>query len=173
MTDGPDAGSWSLQTERLVIRRFTARDVDAFHAYRNDPEIARWQGWSLPFARPAAEAFVAEMAGIELFRPGVWTQVAVARRDEPAALIGDFGVRIQAEEPTAEIGVTFAVAAHGHGYATEALDALVEHLLGARGMARAVAVTLGVNAPTQRLLDRAGFRAVARDGDELIFSRRG
>ena len=77
-------------------------------------------------------------------------------------LIGDFGVRVQADEPTVEIGVTFSSAAQGRGYATEALDAPVTHLLADRGMARAVAVTLEENTPTQRLLERAGFRAVAR-----------
>jgi RimJ/RimL family protein N-acetyltransferase len=167
-----DAGDWSLVTERLVIRRFTTADVDAFHGYRNDPSVARWQGWSVPYPRETAEDLVTEMTTITLFGPGEWTQVAVARRDAPDGLIGDFGVRVQAGEPTAEIGVTFSPAVHGQGYATEALDALVEHLLVDLGMERAVAVTLEANTPTQRLLERAGFRAVARDGDELIFSRR-
>lgn len=162
---------WSLVTERLVIRRFGPADVDAFHAYRSDPEVARWQGWSLPFTRTDAESFVAAMTACELFAPGEWTQVAVAPVAAPHRLLGDFGVRVEAEEPTAEIGMTFARSSQGQGYATEALRTLVEHLLG-RGFVRVVAVTLVENQPAQRLLERAGFAAVARDGDELIFSRR-
>ncbi|GHO61818.1 hypothetical protein KSC_007100 [Ktedonobacter sp. SOSP1-52] len=34
-----------LETERLLLRRFTESDLPLFMAYRNDPEIARYQGW--------------------------------------------------------------------------------------------------------------------------------
>lgn len=163
---------WSLVTERLVIRRFGPADVDAFHAYRSDPEVARWQGWSLPFTRTDAESFVAAMTACEMFAPGEWTQVAVAPVAAPHRLLGDFGVRVEAEEPTAEIGMTFARSSQGQGYATEALRALVTHLLVERAFERVVAVTLVANEPTQRLLARAGFTAVAQDGEELIFSCR-
>lgn len=173
MSRAPAEGGWSLVTERLVIRPFATTDVDAFHAYRSDPQVARWQGWSLPYTREDAETFVAEVVGDPLFRRGKWTQLAVALRSAPDALLGDFGVRLEVEEPTAEIGVTFARASQGHGYATEGLRALVAHLISERGFERVVAITLVVNEPTQRLLGRAGFEAVAQDGDELIFSCRG
>jgi RimJ/RimL family protein N-acetyltransferase len=170
--DEPGPQGWRLVTDRLVLRRFAAADVEAFHRYRNDAEVARWQGWSVPFARRDSDRFVTEMRRIELFRPGGWTQVAVARRDEPELLIGDFGVRMESEEPTAEIGVTFARAAQGRGYATEGLGVLVDHLLVDRACARVVAVTLAENRPARHLLVRVGFEVVGRDGDELIFSCR-
>lgn len=172
MTGSDDAPGWSLVTERLVIRPFAWADVDAFHAYRSDPEVAKWQGWSLPYSRADAESFVAAMVAAPQFRPGEWTQVGVAARGAPEVLLGDFGVRIEAEEPTAEVGVTFSRAAQGQGYATEALRALVAHLLVDRDCTRVVAITLVENEPTQRLLARVGFGAVAQDGDELIFSCR-
>ena len=34
-------------TARLVLRRFAARDLAAFQAYRCDPAVGRYQGWSV------------------------------------------------------------------------------------------------------------------------------
>jgi aminoglycoside 6'-N-acetyltransferase len=162
---------WFLTTERLLVRGFTLDDLDAFHEYRNDPDVARWQGWSVPYSRKDAEALVYEMAISELFRPGEWTQLAMERRDA-IGLIGDLGVRREPAEPTAEIGITLAAASQGLGYATEALDAVVDDLFRTLTLARVIAITHAENAPMRRLLDRTRFAVVAQDGDELIFSRR-
>jgi aminoglycoside 6'-N-acetyltransferase len=35
-----------VESERLVLRRFEDRDLASLLAYRNDPEVARYQGWS-------------------------------------------------------------------------------------------------------------------------------
>ena len=161
---------WSLTTKRLVIRRFVAADLDAFHGYRNDPDVARYQGWTVPYPRERARALVDEMAAAELFARGAWTQLAVERQDL-GGLIGDVGVRVEPDEPTVELGVTFSVAAQRVGYATEALGAIVEHLLGVHKFERVIAVAHEDNGRVHRLLERVGLATVARDGDELIFSR--
>jgi RimJ/RimL family protein N-acetyltransferase len=51
-----DAAFAALTSERLVLRRFRPEDLDAFVAYRSDPEIARYQSWEAPYrpARPAS-----------------------------------------------------------------------------------------------------------------------
>ena len=61
-----------------MLRRLRADDLAAFQAYRHDPEVGRWQGWT---PRPDAEAlaFLNEMAAAPPFAPGGWTQVAVQR----------------------------------------------------------------------------------------------
>lgn len=161
---------WSLATERLIVRRFVPADLDAFHRYRNDPEVARSQGWSVPYSLADARSLVHEMTGTDLFRRGAWTQLAVERQDV-SGLIGDVGLRIEADEPTAELGVTFSTAAQGLGFATETLTVVVDHLLSALGFERVIAIARQDNDRVQRLLERVGFAAVARDGNELIFSR--
>ena len=37
--------SLPIVTERLVLRPFRDEDLDAIVAYRNDPEVARYQDW--------------------------------------------------------------------------------------------------------------------------------
>ena len=33
-----------LHTKRLILRNFELTDLDAFLAYRNDPEVGKYQG---------------------------------------------------------------------------------------------------------------------------------
>jgi RimJ/RimL family protein N-acetyltransferase len=106
------------------------------------------------------------------FRPGRRTLMTITRADTDEA-IGEIDVRIEPEEPTAEIsGVGLADHARGQGYATEALDAVVAHLLGARGFVRVVAFASSSDERAQRLLERVGLRAVAADGDDLVYLKR-
>ena len=44
-----DAAFTALTTQRLVLRRFRPEDLDAFVAYRSDPETARYQSWEAPY----------------------------------------------------------------------------------------------------------------------------
>ena len=53
-----------LTTERLIIRRFQDSDLEFFLAYRNDPEVAKYQGWSLPYTPESALAFIGAMKSI-------------------------------------------------------------------------------------------------------------
>ena len=161
-----------LTTDRLVVRRFEPDDATALHAYRNDPEVARWQGWSTPWPFEIAEAFAVEHHVFPLFELGDWTQLALAPVSDPSLLIGDIGVRLEAAEPTAEIGFTLARSYWGLGYAGEAVRAVVDHIFELLGLARVVAFTHRDNEAAQRVLERADLRFVALDGDELVYYRR-
>jgi RimJ/RimL family protein N-acetyltransferase len=153
-------GSFRLETERLVVRSFKLDDVDALHAYRNDPAIARYQAWSLPYSRTNAAQLVADM--FELHEPlrGQWNQFAVERKDAPG-LIGDVAVNLDAEGDTAEIGFTFAREHHGLGYAREAVRALLGELFGALDLRRAIAIIDERNVPALNLLEHLGWRREA------------
>ncbi len=106
------------------------------------------------------------------FGRGATTRLAIERRD-PLDTVGDVRVRIETDEPTAELWVSLGTAFHGRGYATEALAALVEHLVGELGFVRVIAVIHQEHERGQRLFGRLGFDPVAIDGDEVIWSRRG
>ena len=68
-----------LETPRLIIRRFQDRDLAAFVEYRNDPEVARYQGWN-SISRPQAQSFIQELKKIEPGIPGQWFQFAVEHK---------------------------------------------------------------------------------------------
>ena len=151
------SGGFRLLTGRLVLRRFQESDLEAFLAYRNDPEVARYQSWT-SWSREEGEAFLARQRDLEPGTPGEWTQIALERREAPG-LIGDCALKVQAKDPRqAEIGFSLAPAWQGHGYGTEAVTALVGHLFGTLGLHRVYAVTDAENAPSAALLERAGMR---------------
>ncbi|MBE0693199.1 MAG: GNAT family N-acetyltransferase, partial [Aquamicrobium sp.] len=78
----------------MVLRRLSPADLDAFGAYRADPELGRYQGWQ-PMDREASLAFLRAMAA-EPSAAGAWVQVGIARRDDDR-LVGDIGMRVQGD----------------------------------------------------------------------------
>ena len=48
-----------VRSARLVIDALTVDDASAVAAYRNDPEVARYQGWSLPYGVEQAAGLAA------------------------------------------------------------------------------------------------------------------
>jgi aminoglycoside 6'-N-acetyltransferase len=156
----------------LIIRRFEPADAGALHAYSNDPEVARYQDWDYPETADKIDGLVREWSTADLlFGPGTATQFAIERRREPG-LIGDIGVRIEPEEPTAELGFTLARGHWNQGYATEAVTAVVDYVLATLPVERVVAVAHVDNERSHRVLHRTGLQPVALDGDWIVFLRR-
>jgi len=104
-----------------------------------------------------ARLFLAGQARQVLGADGQWLQVAVTRR-ETGEVIGDLGLCVVDEsEGVVEIGFTVARSAQGRGYATEAVNAMTEALLGQESVRSVVAVTDVRNAASVALLRRVGF----------------
>jgi aminoglycoside 6'-N-acetyltransferase len=145
-----------LLTRRLVLRRFHEGDAPALAGYRSDPDVARYQSWSAPVSLEAATTLIQEVAARDIQLPG-WFQYAVELRAD-GTLIGDIGVNLQENRLQAEIGFTIAAEYQGHGYATEAVRCVLEHLFVDRGLRRVSAECDARNSRSVRLLERLGFR---------------
>jgi RimJ/RimL family protein N-acetyltransferase len=149
-------------TERLRLRPLQAADLEAFVAYRSDPDVARYQSWEPTYGMPDARALLAAQAGLAFGTPGAWMQVAALDRAS-GELVGDCAVHVLADQPrTAEVGVTLAPGHQGAGLATEALGAIVATLFADHRMHRVIAQTDDRNTAVHRLLERLGFRCEAR-----------
>jgi aminoglycoside 6'-N-acetyltransferase len=132
-------------------------DVPVFAAYRSDPEVARYQSWTPPVTPQEAAALVKEFTADDPSVPG-WFQYAIAMRAADTELIGDIGVHLHENMMQAEIGFTIAAQYQGHGYATEAVQAMLHHLLTVRRLRRISAECDARNTASARLLQRVGFR---------------
>lgn len=143
-----------IRTERLDIRLMRPADSESLAAYRNDPAVARHQGWQLPYDASHASEMLADQAHLDDVPPRGWVQLAVER---DGVMIGDLAVALVADGHVAEVGYTFASAHHGHGYATEALGGLVDRLFAASDVHRVVAHLDPGNTPSLRVLERLGF----------------
>ena len=158
-----------LETPRLRLRHFRDTDVDAFFAYRNDPQVARWQSWD-GITREAARDFARAFSMGGPAPPGTWFQIAVAERATDA-LAGDCALKLLADPPAAaEIGFTFARHFQGRGYAYEAVGRLISHLFDEFGLERVVAETDAENVRSCRLLERLGMR---REGSSSAWFKGG
>ena len=59
-----------LETERLLMRPIKDADLEPVFAYRNDPQVARYQGWDIPYPREKAIRWVANPDVIVPTEPG-------------------------------------------------------------------------------------------------------
>ncbi|MEU1622415.1 GNAT family protein [Streptomyces sp. NPDC005722] len=148
------------QTSRLRLRRFRPEDAPALAAYRSDPAVARYQGWSAPVSPEEAADLVAAFAAGDPAEPG-WFQYAV-ELVVGGELIGDIGVCLHDNRMQAELGFTLARAHQGHGYAAEAVTALLDRLFAECGLHRVSAECDARNSASARLLERVGFRLEGR-----------
>lgn len=147
-----------IESERLLLRRFKDSDLAPFMAYRNDPEVAKYQGWD-SCDQHEAMAFIREMESST--RPGVpgeWFQFAIESK-ETGALVGDCALRVDEHEPyRAEIGFTLARAHQGKGLASEAVSRLLDYAFDTLRLHRVEAIADCKNAPSVALLERLGMR---------------
>lgn len=145
-----------IETERLRLRHFQESDLAAFLAYRNDPEVARYQGWESTTPEQGEE-FIAEMRTSEPGTPENWFQFALALKIDDQ-LIGDIGLRIQDNGRQGMVGYTLTRNAQGQGYMTEALIAVVELAFQQFNLHRIIALVDPLNTASWKLLERIGFR---------------
>ena len=144
---------------RVGLRRLRAGDLAAFQAYRADPALGRYQGWTA-MADAAARDFLAEMAEAPLCTPGAWFQLGIVGRVGRVGdtLIGDIGLHLAADARSLEIGFTLASPQHGRGLAAEAVTLAIAAVFAHTPAQRVLGITDTRNTPSIRLLQRLGFR---------------
>lgn len=151
-----------LETERLVLRRFTAGDVDHLVALDSDPAVMRYLTGGMP--TPAAvirdqvlPRILADYAQDD--RYGYWAAVDKASGD----FQGWFHFRPSAADPTAiELGYRLKRAAWGRGLATEGARALIDKGFAEYDLERVVATALAANRASIRVMEKAGLRLARR-----------
>ena len=150
-----------LETERLVLRRFTEADVDNLVELDSDPDVMRFITGGRPTPREEIEndvlpSFLAYYQRFEGY--GFWAAV-----EKPTGeFLGWFHLRPPRgrgpEEP--ELGYRLRKSAWGKGYATEGSRALIRKAFTELGAERVYAETMVVNAASRRVMEKAGLRLV-------------
>ncbi|MBP1903988.1 RimJ/RimL family protein N-acetyltransferase [Paenibacillus turicensis] len=144
-------------TERLILRQFALKDIQAFYQYRADPTVARFQSWE-NFTYEEADSFVRSQKTLIPDQPGGWFQYAIALADSNQ-LIGDCAVHTLGAEPRiAEIGFTLAREHQGKGYIHEALCALLDYIFSTLNKHKVIAFTDVRNEKSISALARLGMR---------------
>src|SRR6266581_5364880 len=146
----------TFETPRLRLRHFRDTDLALFMAYRNDPEVAKYQGWE-GISESEARAFLQEQKEVQPGVPGQWFQIAIELK-ETGMLVGDCALKTEVDnERQAEIGYTLARAYQGKGIASEAVSRVLDYVFRTLGLHRVIAITDCENAASITLLERLGL----------------
>ena len=145
------AGDIVLETERLVLRRWRAEDLEPFAALNADPQVMRHLP-SGPLGREASDA-VARYADA-CFETDGYGLAAVEDRDGFCGFVGLARHRRRPDE--VEIGWRLARSVWGRGYATEAARAWVAEAPGL-GLDRLVCFVAPDNAASLAVARRVGL----------------
>lgn len=153
-----------LQTARLRLEPITMETARAILAgdlsWLTTVRLAAADGW--PHEDTADGLAGAVKAG---YPPG-WLITA------DGAVIGDCGTHGPVDESgRVEIGYGLAAPSRGRGYGSEAVLAVTEWLLSQPEVRQVQAHTLTDNAPSRRVLEKAGFRYLGLDEGEALYQR--
>jgi RimJ/RimL family protein N-acetyltransferase len=150
-----------LETERLVLRRFTEYDADLLVELDRDPEVMHFitGGRQTPRREIEREVLPAYLEYYERYPGfGFWAAIERASGD----FVGWFHFRPESEADSdqVELGYRLRRSFWGMGYATEGSRALIEKGFVELGVDRVYATTMAVNAASRRVLEKAGLRYV-------------
>lgn len=150
-------GTQPLHTPRLCLRRFVPGDAPAMYAgWASDAAVARFMRWqphnSVAETRGLLEEWAAQYAHGSFYN---WAVV----RQADGALMGAIGAG-PAEDGAGllEPGYALGRSYWGHGYATEALAAVVRYLFESEGQAALACCHARENPASGCVMRKCGFR---------------
>jgi RimJ/RimL family protein N-acetyltransferase len=145
-----------LFTERLLLRDITIDDKQAIFDYRSDAEANKFQSW-IPETLEDVDSFI-QRNNKEFNQPESWYQVLITDK-ETKAVIGDVGIHFfGSENLQVELGITLSKNFHGKGYASEALEGVMNFLFNDLKKHRIMASVDPDNIDSLNLMVRIGFR---------------
>jgi RimJ/RimL family protein N-acetyltransferase len=147
-------GTVVLTTPRLLLRTFRQDDLPHYAALNADPEVMRYLG-GVPLSRQESDE-IAAWAQERHARDGVGL-LAVERRED-GVFLGMCGLHQQDWYPDdLELGWRLARRHWGHGYATEAAGAWLDHAFGTLGLPRVISATEHPNLRSLAVMRRLGM----------------
>jgi RimJ/RimL family protein N-acetyltransferase len=150
-----------IRTPRLTLRPFNGGDIDAMVALLNDWEVAQWLAIPpFPYGRADARFYVDHIRANH--EAGAATEFAIALTDGDG-VVGSVGLRMKsADSMHAAIGYWLGQPHWGHGYASEAVGAVVAYGFGSLELERLEAETDPENERSARVLAKVGFRPIGQ-----------
>ena len=145
-----------IDTERLLLRRWTEADRAPFHAMCSDPAVMEYLG--PPWSREQCDAAIDRQNG---FIDDFGSAFLAIERKADGAFLGFCGIKPGAAdtplENKPEIGWRLAASAWGRGYAREAAAACLDHGFARQGFDAVWAMTVPANVRSWGLMERLGM----------------
>lgn len=151
-------GEVFLETDRLVLRKFTSDDADLLVDLDSDPDVMHFINGGRATSRleiesdilPAFLSYYERFAGY-----GFWAAV----EKSSGQFIGWFHLRAAEGHPPdePELGYRLKRSAWGKGYAVEGSRALIASAFTHSGATRVVAETMSVHTGSRRVMEKSGM----------------
>jgi [ribosomal protein S5]-alanine N-acetyltransferase len=146
----------SLQTDRLLLRRFGRGDAPIVAELANDREVAL-NTLLIPYPYSIEDALHWIARQEELRGSGETFEFAITRRDD-SVLLGAVGLVLSDEKRRGEIGFWIGRRYWGKGYCTEAAHALLKLGFEQLGVQRIFAYHFARNAASRAVLQKLGMQ---------------
>jgi RimJ/RimL family protein N-acetyltransferase len=140
ITAATDA-SITINTDRLLLREFTVKDVDGYYELESSEENARYQDWPPRTREQARDLVLSNIQSSGVFPRAVWELVV----EHEGRLIGRVGARLtfpklntdaiaQAQDlPHFDLWFSFLPAVQGRGFAAEAMRSFIAEMVKCQG----------------------------------------
>lgn len=156
----------ALETADLVLRRPLRKDAKDIFRYASDPEVARYVLWEPHRSLSETRSFVRFLRSrIRAGYPSSWVVVL----KESGAVIGTIGFIWYSEENrSAELGYSFSREYWNHGYATQALQAVIDAVFRSLRVNRLEAQHDVRNPASGRVMEKCGLRQEGILRDRIV-----
>ena len=144
----------TIETNRLRLRMPRPNDAeDIFQKYAQDPEITKYMVWTVHESVIETRNFVNRC--IQCWKDGSAFPWVIERKHDQE-LVGMIELRIK--QHSADTGYVIARAYWGNGYATEALQSIVDWALAQEQIFRVWAVCDIENGASARVMEKVGMQ---------------
>ena len=145
-----------LETADLILRKPSRKDAEDVYRYASDPEVARYVLWDPHRSIAETRLFLRDL--IRRVRAGLPSSWVVTLRDS-GTVIGTMGfVWYSSADRSAELGYSFSREYWNRGYATQALQAVVDAVFTSLPLNRLEAQHDLRNPASGRVMQKCGFR---------------
>ena len=143
-----------LQTDRLYLRNLRAEDTAIIHAYRSDPDCAKFQRWE-DTSRASVSRLIAEFGSCGFLSKQEEQHYAICFLS--GALAGDLSYFYTEADSCVTLGITIAPEHQRQGIAREILEAVIAAVQNRHPQLDIVALIAPDNTASIRLFEGLGF----------------
>ncbi len=151
----------TIETTRLRLRQWNDADVEPWADMNADPVVMEY----FPEVTPREKSRSQAAANRERLEKNGYGWFVIERKDQPgfggAMALDD--IAYGSFKPAREIGWRLPTGMWGHGYATEAAQALADYAFTELQWPHIVAMTAVINERSQRVMNRIGMTRDPRD----------
>ena len=146
----------TLETERLILRKFTIEDAEGmFNNWATDPNTAKFLSWNPHESIDETRDYITEK--LSKYDDGLYSWVVELK--DTNEIIGSIGeAKKSLKDNTITIGYCYGSKYWNHGYGTEALRKVIEYLLIDENFYIVIANHISINPASGRIMEKVGMK---------------